>query len=57
MFQDMMEELALVEREQARKRLELTAAQQKEKTLKVITYDGVTSYTCIIILLFPGGLC
>lgn len=41
MFQEMMEELALVEREKERKSVEYTAAQQKEKTLKVIfnTYD------------------
>ena len=35
MFQEMMDEIALQEREQSRKREELIGAEQKEKTLKV----------------------
>ncbi|KAL5473023.1 hypothetical protein EMCRGX_G027463 [Ephydatia muelleri] len=41
MFQEMMEELALVEREKERKSVEYTAAQQKEKTLKEAYVDGL----------------
>ena len=35
MFQEMMDEIALQEREQSRKREELIGVEQKEKTLKV----------------------